>query len=396
MYHMSLIDEAKKLSPWLIGLRRDLHRHPELSLQEFRTSEKVCSILSEFGIPYDTGFAKTGVIATLEGNEPGPCIALRADMDALPLQECPGRSYGSENRGIMHACGHDAHTAILLGAARLLRERLKDIKGKIVLLFQPAEESIGGARMMVEEGIFEKFGIQAVFGLHVHGDIPCGYMGINRDRVCASVDNFRGIIKGNKAHGAYPHQGNDAVVAAGQIVVLLQTVVSRQVNPLEGAVLTIGSIHGGTAPNIIADEVVIEGTLRTHSSENRDLLIKRVREIISGTAATMNCNADVEIIRGTPALTNDLELALMVRAVSAEVLGEEKALLLETPTMGGEDFAYYLEKVKGAFYRLGSGNEEKGITSPGHSSEFDIDEDCLPIGVALQTAVALRWLEDKG
>lgn len=377
---------AMKLSPWLSDLRRDFHRHPELAFTETRTSERVAEELGKMGIDCERGVGGTGVVARIGGD--GPAVALRGDMDALPITEVPGREYGSTVPGIMHACGHDAHTAILLGTASLLSSM--ELPGSVVLMFQPGEEVAKGASAMMESGFLGRHDVRAVLGLHVHIPLSVGQIGVNMDRCCASVDNFRAVIKGKKAHGAYPHLGKDAIVMAGQALVQLQSIVSREVDPLDGAVVTVGSISGGSAPNIIADQVVMEGTLRSHRAEDRRLLSRRLGEILSSVASC--CGGDVELSfdNGCPALVNDRSMAEMVIASGRELLGDG-VVVLDHPTMGGEDFAFFMERFPGAFFRLGAGCQEKGIVHSAHTAEFDLDEGCLPIGVAMMTDLSLRW-----
>lgn len=378
---------AMDLASWLRDLRRDFHRYPELSMKEFRTSEKVAEVLTDLGIPFEKGVGGTGVVARIGGA--GPAVALRADMDALPMTETVGREYGSICPGVMHSCGHDAHTAILLGAGSLLSSM--DLPGPVVLVFQPGEEIAEGASAMVDGGFMESHDIGAIFGLHVHIPLSAGQIGVNRDRCCASVDNFRAVIRGRKAHGAYPNLGKDAIVMAGQALVQLQSVVSREMDPLDGAVLTVGTIHGGTAPNIISDEVVMEGTLRSHRPQDRELLSRRVVEIVSSVASCGGGEAEVSFNKGCPAVINDPSMSDMILSVGRDLLGDSEVTVLERPTMGGEDFSFFSRKVPGGFFRLGAGSQEKGIIYPAHTSDFDIDEDCLPVGAAMLTELALRW-----
>ena len=380
-------DRAMDLASWLRDLRRDFHRYPELSMKEFRTSEKVAEVLTDLGIPFEKGVGGTGVVARIGGA--GPAVALRADMDALPMTETVGKEYGSICPGVMHSCGHDAHTAILLGAGSLLSSM--DLPGPVVLVFQPGEEIAEGASAMVDAGFMESHDIGAIFGLHVHIPLSAGQIGVNRDRCCASVDNFRAVIRGRKAHGAYPNLGKDAIVMAGQALVQLQSVVSREMDPLDGAVLTVGTIHGGTAPNIISDEVVMEGTLRSHRPQDRELLSRRVVEIVSSVASCGGGEAEVSFNKGCPAVINDPSMSDMILSVGRDMLGDSEVTVLERPTMGGEDFSFFSRKVPGGFFRLGAGSQEKGIIYPAHTSDFDIDEDCLPVGAAMLTELALRW-----
>lgn len=392
---MNLLEESLNFKEWLRGLRRDIHRHPELAFMENRTARKVVSELEGFGLEPVTGVAGSGVVVLIRGGFPGPTVALRADMDALPIQETSGRDYGSENPGVMHACGHDAHTAMLLGAARLLVGQAPTLAGSVLLIFQPAEENIEGARKIVEEGILEKYAVQAIFGLHVFNDLPAGTVGINRDRTCAAVDNFVARILGSKAHGAYPHNGSDAILTAARVVDHLQSLVSRETSPMDTAVVTVGVFHGGTAPNVLADEVILEGTLRSHSPATREKLRRRVTETVKSLSALAGGEGTVEIKPGCPALTNDAVLAEMMLEVSSGLTGPDSSIWLKEPTMGGEDFSFYLEKVPGVFARLGSGTAGEKYGSSAHTSEFDIDEGCLPLGAALLAGVAMEWTRRK-
>lgn len=385
----SLLVRSLDLSPWLTELRRDFHRHPELAFKEFRTARRVAKELEAMGIPCEREVGGTGVVARIGGE--GPSVALRADMDALPITEVPGREYGSTISGVMHACGHDAHTAILLGVASILSSM--ELPGPVVLLFQPGEEVAEGAASMVEAGVLEKHDVRAVFGLHVHIPLPVGQVGVNLDRCCASVDNFRAVIKGKKAHGAYPHLGKDAIVMAGQVLVQIQSIVSREIDPLDGAVVTVGSINGGSAPNIIADQVAMEGTLRSHRPEVRELLSRRIREIISSVASCGGGEGEVSFGNRCPSVINDRGMAEMVLLSARELLGNDKTVIIDRPTMGGEDCAFFMERVPGAFFRLGAGNEERGLVHSVHTAEFDLDEGCLPIGVAMMADLAHRWHE---
>ncbi len=387
-----LVQEGRTLLPWMIFLRRAIHQEPELGMEEFRTAARIARTLQELGIPCRTGVAGTGVVGFLEGGAPGPCVALRADMDALPLDEANDVPYRSTFPGRMHACGHDAHCAVQLGAARLLAEK-RPFAGSVKLLFQPAEETVGGARPMIEEGVLESPPVNAIFGLHVTNEIPAGTIGVKYGQMQAASDEVRLVISGKSIHGADPHEGVDAIVAASAVVSALQTVVSRNVDPRDAVVLSFGTIAGGTAPNILADRVELHGTLRTLSPATRQAVLERIRAVAEGVAASLGARAEVLHTPGYAPLINADAAVRLVEENAREMLGNDALRSIAAPSMGVEDFAYFLEKVPGAFYRLGTGNEARGITSEGHSVSFDIDESALAVGAALQAAHALRFLE---
>ena len=386
---------ARRLLPWMIDLRRAIHQEPELGMEEFRTAARMVETLRELDIPCQSGVAGTGVVGLLEGRAPGPCVALRADMDALPLDEANDVPYRSTLPGKMHACGHDAHCAVQLGAARLLAER-RHFAGSVKLLFQPAEETVGGALPMINAGVLDNPPVVAIFGLHVTNEIPAGTIGVKYGQMQAASDDVRIGIHGQSVHGAYPHCGVDAIVAASAVVTALQTVVSRNVDPRDSAVLSFGTIAGGTAPNILADRVELHGTLRTLSSSTRQAVLERVRAVAEGVAASLGARAEFLHTPGYAPLVNTDAAVRLVEETAQEMLGEGSLRTIAAPSMGVEDFAYFLEKIPGAFYRLGTGNEARGLTSEGHSVFFDIDESALAVGAALQAAHVLRFFERGG
>ena len=372
---------------WMIEKRRLLHRIPERGFAEYKTQRAVMDALEEIGIPYTT--ERTWVVGLIEGGQPGETVALRADMDALPLVEPEGCPFRSEHEGMMHACGHDAHMTMVLGAAKVLYGLRERLKGNVKLLFQPAEETDGGAEPMVAAGVLENPHVSRVYGLHVQPYLPVGTIETRAGTLNASTDTVELIIRGRASHGAYPESSADAIVCAAQVITALQTLVSRNLSPLSSAVLSIGMIHGGTAGNIICDEVTLRGTLRTANSEIRSMMKKRIAEVTSGVAQAMGCSADVNITSGYAALVNDEHEAARVRRVGMRLLGEENTVEKRDPSMGGEDFSFFCENVPGAFFHLGC-TAEKDLPAPLlHSRDFSLNEDCLTVGAMMHVALVL-------
>lgn len=380
----SLVDAEKE---WIISLRRKLHRIPEDGFQEFKTQRLIMDTLDEIGIPYTT--ERTWVIGLIEGAQPGETVAIRADMDALPLTEPEGCPFRSEHEGMMHACGHDAHVAMALGAAKVLYGLREHIHGKVKLLFQPAEETVGGAEPMVQSGAMEKPHVDRVYGIHVMPHLPVGKIETRAGTLNASTDTVKITIRGKAGHGAYPDLGTDAVVCAAQVITALQTVVSRNVSPLQSAVLTIGVIEGGTAQNIICDEVRMRGTLRTANGELRAMMKERIVAIASNVATGMGCEAEVDIIPGYAALVNNNEEAARVKRVAARLFGAENVVDKPAPSMGGEDFSFFSDCAPGAFFHVGCVNPDWMPAPSLHSKDFRIDEDCLTVGVLMHAALVL-------
>jgi len=313
-------------------------------------------------------------------------------MDALPIQDKKNVVYKSTIDGKMHACGHDAHTSILLGTAKILKGMEEDLHGNVKLFFQPAEETVGGAERMIEDGVMENPGVDAVFGLHVSPEIDVGKIGIKYGQTNAYTDSLEITVYGKDGHAARPHEGIDAIVTASQIVVALQSIVSRNIDPVNSVVVTIGTINGGTRCNIIADRVRLTGTMRTLDPDTRELVIKRIKNIVTQIAEAMGGKAECIIKDGYPALVNTDEIIDIVRDSGEGVLGADNVTILKTPRLGGEDFAYFAKAAPSAFYRLGCGNAEKGIIHGAHTCLFDIDEDCLVFGTALQVQNVLTFL----
>jgi amidohydrolase len=327
----------------------------------------------------------------LKGEKPGKTVAIRADMDALPMEEANEIPYRSKVKGKMHACGHDAHVTILLGVARLFSSMPNRLQGNIKWIFQPAEEGGGGGRVLTEEGVLENPKVDAIFGAHLFPDLKIGKVGIHEKEGLAATDRF--IIKmiGRGAHGAYPHLSRDPILAVGELISQIHTIVSRSINPLDSAVISIGKVSGGTAFNIIPDEAEILGTVRSLSQKVREELKSRMEEVTQGVAKSFGMDYHFDFQWGYPALINDPEMSHLVAAACAKGIGKENVEFIR-PSMGGEDFAYYLEKVPGSFFRLGCRNEEKGIVNPFHSSRFNIDEDVLPFGVEMFTRIIDEYL----
>jgi amidohydrolase len=374
-----------ELAAEMVRLRRDLHKHPEPGFSEVRSASVIEQWLRDCGgFEIRTGVAKTGIIADLTGGDPqGPAVLLRADMDALKMQEENEEiEYRSVNAGVMHACGHDAHMAILMGVARFLAGHREAIKGHVRLLFQPAEEGPGGALPMITEGALRDPRPAAVFGLPVWGSLPIGHAGVRAGPMMAATDEILFRVRGRGGHGAYPHETIDSILAASHLVVALQSIVSRNVDPTQTAVLSIGKIHGGTVMNIIAEEVALEGTQRSFLPETRDLCARRVKEVARGVDETFGTRTEVEFIERYPALVNDPEMTRLTHEAIESVLGTGR-VDPDFMSMGGEDMAFYLREIPGAFFFLGAGNPAKGCGVPNHNPRFNIDEDVLPLGAEI-------------
>lgn len=393
MENINFLSKAEEIKELIISYRRDFHRNPELGYEERRTSEAIKEFLDREGIEhFET--AGTGICALIRGNG-GRTVAIRADMDALPIQDAKTCEYASLNPGKMHACGHDAHTAMLMGAARILNGMKETLNGNVALLFEPAEETTGGARVMIKEGVLEKAQIEAVIGLHVDENLDSGKIGLKKGVVNAASNPFTIRIKGKGGHGARPEATVDPVVIASSVVMNLQTIVSRELTPTVPSVLTIGTINGGTAQNIIPEEVVLSGIIRTMTTEHREYVKRRLVEIAEGVAVSMRGSCQVEIEESYPCLYNDDGMLELLKESAAEQLGAQSVIDLDKPSLGVESFAYFSMERPSVFYFLGCRNEEKGITHPAHSSKFDIDEECMAAGVAVHCAAAYKYLNSK-
>lgn len=385
--------EVLRLKDELIQLRRTFHMYPEIEFELHRTSKLVAEYLESLGLEVKRNIAKTGVVALLKGDKPGKTIMLRADMDALPLQELNDVPYRSKIDGAMHSCGHDGHTAMLLVAAKILTGRKNRIAGNIKFVFQPSEERFppGGAIPMIEEGVLENPGVDMAFGIHLWNALPVGTVGLRAGPLLAAADEFRIVLKGKGGHGAYPHVCKDPIVAASELVLALQTVVSRNIDPLENAVVTVGKFQAGTAFNIIPETVTLEGTVRTLSEQVRSRVKQRMKQIIKGICEAHEMDFELDYKDGTAVLINDPELTKIVKGVAEGVVGKENVVEVP-PSMGGEDMAFFLQKVPGVFYLVGSANPAKGLDKPHHSPYFDIDEDALLVGVQMHVNLVMKIL----
>lgn len=383
MHWHPLVDE---FLPTLVALRRQIHRHPELGFQEQSTAALIASTLKTLGLCPQVGVAGTGVTAMLAG-QAGPTVAIRSDMDALPIQEQNEVPYASTVPNVMHACGHDGHVATVVGAAMVL-SKLSPLPGTVKFIFQPAEEGPGGAQPMIEAGVLQNPPVEAIFGLHLTNTLPVGQIGVCYGQTCAATDEIRITVLGKGGHGAHPHQAIDAIVAAAQVVGSLQTVASRQVNPLESVVVTIGTIVGGYANNVIADRVELSGTVRTLNETLRADIPRKIEQIIRGVTTAHGADYRFEYLRGYPSLVNDSTLTSLLEASAVKTVGRENVVPYP-PSMGGEDFAYFAQAIPGAFFRLGSGSET--YTHPGHHPQFDFAEEALGVGVKVLVQAVLDY-----
>lgn len=389
---------AEGLMPKLIETRRDFHMHPELSNREERTSRVIAEKLKALGFDeVKTGIGRNGVVGLLKGKLPGPVVAVRADMDALPIQETIDVPYKSKNDGVKHACGHDVHMTVQLGVAEVLSRMRDRIRGTVKFIFQPAEEGApageeGGAGLMVKQGVLENPKPSAIFGLHVMPNIEVGQVGYNIGPAMASSDRFAITIRGKKVHGAYPHDGIDTIVVASECVMALQSIRSRRINTQEPLVITIGSMHGGNRFNIIADEVRLEGTMRTLNEDVRSKAIAMMKQTLAGVTSAYGASFEIDMGDNNPVTYNEPALVEATLPVMRRVLGEVN-LIATRPQMGAEDFSIYQQVIPGFFYFLGVGNKSKGITAMIHTPEFDVDEKSLMIGVNLMSNVLIDYLE---
>lgn len=383
---------AKEFFAEIVDIRRHLHRNPELSFEEYNTSAFVKAVLDKIGIPY-TSMANTGVVALLKGDLPSDkVIALRADMDALPITEVEGRPYGSQNKGVMHACGHDVHTSSLLGVAKILYALKSKFGGTVKLIFQPGEEKLpGGASLMIKEGVLTNPEPNAVIGQHVMPFIEVGKVGFRAGQYMASCDELFMTVRGRGGHGAQPHQNIDPIAITAQIISALQQVVSRFADPRIPTVLSWGKIVGNGATNIIPNEVYLEGTFRTFNEEWRAAAHGKIVKIATGIAESMGASCDIEVRKGYPYLVNEPQLTSAARKAAEEYLGAENVVDLDL-WPAAEDFSYYSQVANACFYRLGTGNKAKGIQSAVHTPTFDIDEDALEIGMGLMAFIAITQL----
>ena len=388
----AILNEAMLLADELIAIRRHLHRYPEPSLEEKETAALVARELAKLNLDVRTGVGGHGVVADLKGGLPGKTVALRADMDALPILEETGLAFASARPGVMHACGHDAHTAILLGAAKLLAARAERLRGTVRFLFQPAEELNAGAKAMIEDGALD--GVAEIYGLHNLPTLAAGKVATCAGPMMGSVDRLEIRLEGRGGHGAIPDQCIDPVVCASHVVMALQTIVSRELSPFESAVVTIGSLQAGDANNVIPHRAEMTGTIRTFDPRVKARMPERVERLVSQIALGYRCKAEVRVIDQTPVLVNREANARLVEAASDETIGAENRVPA-APTMAGEDFSVYLEHVPGCFFWLGSGPAENAEEAYGlHHPKYVLNEDCIPYGAALLANIALKALGD--
>lgn len=376
----------------LIMIRRRLHQLAELATTEYETGAYLCRQLERFGISYQYPVAETGIVATIHGQDAGPCVALRADMDALPIFEDPARPYASIHPGVMHACGHDAHMAIALAAAVYFKQQENHFSGCVKVFFQPAEETIGGAKPMMEAGCMEDPKVDYMLGLHMAPYLETGDIEVRYGNMYASSDEIHLTLHGKSSHGAYPQEGVDTIAMAAVLLSSLQTIVSRNIPPDEPCVLSFGLIQGGSAHNILADRVDLVGTLRTTTPRIRLLAKELITRQVQSIATAFGGTGTVDFTPGYDALINNNELVDVLREVAIPLLGQKHVLWKNAPGMGVEDFSFFLHKAPGVFFHLGCGNREKGITAPLHSPGFAIDEASLEIGVRLMIALAKKLL----
>jgi amidohydrolase len=382
----TLQDSIATLTPRLIETRHHLHQHPELSNGEAATAHFVAERLAALGLDVQTGVGGHGVVGTLRGNQPGRTLALRADMDALPIAEASSSlPYRSQNDGVMHACGHDGHTTVLLGTAEVLAAQREQMAGEVRFLFQPAEELGSGALRMIADGALE--GVDAIAALHGWPPLPVGQIGIRHSAMTASADTFEIVIRGHGAHAAYPHLSVDPIVTAAQVILALQTVVSRETEPTAPAVVSITQVNAGTAANVIPETVRLVGTIRAHSHEVRAALPEQIQRVCEGICAAFRCTCTFTLSDGSPAVINDSAIATLLADAAADVLGSDNVLTLPNASMGAEDFSEYLAHVPGAMFRLGLGNP-----TPLHAPTFNFTDEAIPVGVRVLTAFAVKYL----
>lgn len=388
---IDFMQEAQALREEVVALRRDFHRHPELGFEEVRTAGIVAEQLEALGLEVQRGVGKTGVVAILEGSQDGATVLVRADMDALPIQEANDTEYASTVAGKMHACGHDGHTAIALGVAKLLTRHRDQLKGRVKFVFQPAEEIGRGAQAMVDDGVLTNPRPDVALGLHLWNAMPVGQLGVADGAVMAGCADIHIRITGKGGHGAVPHAAVDPIVCAAQVIMSLQTVVSRNVDPIKTAVISMTTIHGGTATNVIPEEVTLSGTMRFFSEDVARLMDERIRTIVRAQAEAMGCKGEVTIAYLTEPVMNNPDVAGRVREVFS-ALGHPSEAFHYERTMGAEDVGVFMRDIPGMYFFLGSANEARGLNYPHHHPRFDFDEDALPLGVALLSAAVASYV----
>jgi len=375
--------EIRNLQSQLVQWRRRLHQRPELGFKEHLTGEFIAEKLQEWGIEHQTGVAKTGIVAVIDSGKPGPVFGLRADIDALPIYELNDVPYRSLHDGIMHACGHDGHTAIALGVAYYLANHRQNFTGQVKIIFQPAEEGPGGAKPMIEAGALKNPDVEAMVGLHLWNNLPLGSVGVRSGALMAASENFDCTIMGKGGHGAMPHQTIDSIVVGAQIINALQTIVARNIDPINSAVVTVGKFHAGRAHNVIADTARFSGTVRYFNLAYRDYLPQRIEQIIAGVCQSHGATYEYNYNRRYPPVINDEKITSLVRSVAEKVVETPVGVVPECQTMGGEDMSFFLQEVPGCYFFLGSANADKNLAYPHHHPRFDFDESVLAMGVEI-------------
>lgn len=394
MFNEKVEELINKELDLIINIRRDIHAHPELGMNEHRTAQVIFDNLKDFGLKIKTGVGNTGVVALLEGKNPGKTLLLRADMDALPMDELTDLPFKSENKGVMHACGHDMHTSILLGTARVLSQMREYINGNIKFVFQPAEECnpTGGANYMIEDGVLDNPKVDGAVALHVW-DLPLGKVGVKPGAMMAQSDRIFIKIKGKSAHGAAPHQGADAIVAAGYVITALQTIVSRNINPLDSAVVTLGVIKGGYRYNVVPDEVNIEGTVRTFAPHVSKVMPIRIEDVIKNVCYALGCNYEFKYVNGYPLTYNDENLTEIVMKGLKNSMGDENIIIPDKPATGAEDFSFFSKHVPCTFMWLGCKSDINEQCFVLHNPKLICDERAIPIGIKDLCGVAMEFLK---
>jgi amidohydrolase len=375
--------EIRDLYPQLVEWRRILHQHPELAFQENFTASFIEEKLQQWGIPHQTNIAQTGIVALIDSGKSGNVLGIRADLDALPIQEENEISYRSIYDGKMHGCGHDGHTAIALGTAYYLWQHRQELRGQVKIIFQPAEEGPGGAKPMIEQGVLKNPDLDGIIGLHLWNNLPLGTIGVRSGALMAAVELFECTIFGKGGHGAMPDQTVDAVVVSSQIVNALQTIVSRNINPLDSAVVTVGSLHAGSTHNVIADTATMQGTVRYFNPQLDQVIDKRIKDIIEGICKAYGASFELNYKQLYPPVINNDKMTELVRSVAINVLETSAGVVPQCQTMGGEDMSFFLQKIPGCYFFVGAANSHKGLDYPHHHPRFNFDETALGIGVEM-------------
>lgn len=385
--------DIRALQPELVKWRRCFHQRPELGFREQLTAEFIAQKLQEWGIEqtldvlsplrYQTGVAQTGIVVTITSTRPGPVLAIRADMDALPIQEENEVPYRSQHDGIMHACGHDGHTAIALGVVYYLVHHRNDFAGTVKIIFQPAEEGPGGAKPMIEAGVLKHPDVDAIIGLHLWNNLPLGTVGIRSGALMAATESFHCTILGKGGHGAMPHQTVDSIVVSAQIINALQTIVARNVDPIDAAVVTVGEFHAGTAHNVIADTATMRGTVRYFNPKLDGYFAQKIEQLIAGICQSQGASYELDYQQLYPPVINDAQMAELVRSVASDIVETPAGVVPECQTMGGEDMSFFLQEVPGCYFFLGSANPSKNLAYPHHHPRFDFDETALLMGAEI-------------